>query len=105
MKGEILIECLCRGIGHVLHVIRSNSHQNLQGGKNISILILVNVLMHLIERFIDIMGVALLFNLNERQPVYEKCSIETTISLPCYNSRSFYLIYYLIYRVARSDLL
>ena len=66
---------------------------------------LIDILVHLVERLVDIMRIAFLFNLNYRQTVDQEGGIEATVLLSRYFCRTVDLAHYLIDRIPRSYLL
>ena len=105
IEGEVFVEFVGSGVGHVFDIVGRNGHQDLQGGKDVAILVFVDVLVHLVECLVHIAGVALLFNLNHRQPVNQQGSVENSILLADDLGRAADLVDHLINRVARADLL
>ena len=104
MERKILVEGLRRSIRHIFDVVRRNRDQDLQGGIDIPILVLAGILLHLIECLIDIMGILLLLNLQDGQPIDQKRRVKTAILLAGDLGRTLYLIHHLIDGIACADL-
>ena len=105
IEGEVFVEFVGSGVSHVLDVVGRDGHQDLQGGKDVAILVFIDVLVHLVECLVHIAGVALLFNLNHRQPVNQQGGVENAVLLTNDFGRAADLVDHLINSVTRADLL
>ncbi|KXU15659.1 hypothetical protein SORDD17_00959 [Streptococcus oralis] len=104
VKGKVCIEAFAGGIGHVLDIRWSQTDQDLHRREDVTILVFVDILVHLIESSSDIYRIFFLFNLDNRKSIDEKSRIKNPIFLPSNHRRTVDLIDNLIDRIASPDL-